>query len=168
MKLLFRLILLLSPLALFAGEGGTDIVPRTINFLIFAAILYRYIATPLKNFFKGRSEEIATTLKSIQEKVEESKKVKEEALKKLEESKILAESIVEDAKKEAKLIVEKIENDTKNELELLDKYHEERQEIERRKMVKTVVAETISSLFSKDIQTFDNNELVNIVMKKVA
>ena len=163
-----KILILLSPLALFAGEGGTDIIPRTINFLIFAAILYRYIAAPIKNFFKGRSEEIVTTLKSIQQKVEESKKAKEEALKKLEESKILAKSLIEDAKKEAELIVNKIENDTKNELELLEKYHQERQEIERRKMIKSVVADTINSLFAKDIQTFDNNELVNIVMKKVA
>ena len=163
-----KILILLSPLALFAGEGGTDIIPRTINFLIFAAILYRYVATPIKNFFKGRSEEIVATLKSIQQKVEESKKAKEEALKKLEESKILAKSLIEDAKKEAELIVNKIENDTKNELELLEKYHQERQEIEKRKMVKSVVADTINSLFAKDIQTFDNNELVNIVMKKVA
>lgn len=165
---MLKILLLLSPLALFAGEGGTDIIPRTINFLIFAAILYRYIATPIKNFFKGRADEIVTTLKSIQEKVEESKKAKEEALKKLEESKILAKTIVEDAKKEAELIVSKIENDTKNELELLEKYNHEREEIERRKMIKAVVADTVNSLFAKDIQTFDNSELVNIVMKKVA
>ncbi len=163
-----KILILLSPLALFAGEGGTDIIPRTINFLIFAAILYRYVATPIKNFFDGRSKEIVTTLKSIQQKVEESKKAKEEALKKLEESKKLAKSLIEDAKKEAELIVNKIENDTKNELELLEKYHFERQEIEKRKMVKAVVAETINSLFAKDIKIFDNNELVNIVMKKVA
>ena len=165
---MLKILILLSPLALFAGEGGTDIIPRTINFLIFAAILYRYVATPIKNFFKGRREEIVTTLKSIQDKVEESKKAKEEALKKLEESKILAQTIVEDAKKEAELIVSKIENDTKNELELLEKYNHEREEIERRKMVKAVVADTVNSLFAKDIQTFDNSELVNIVMKKVA
>ena len=85
--MLFKLIILLSPLALFAGEGGTDIIPRTINFLIFAAILYRFVAAPLKNFFKGRRDEIVTTLKSIQEKVEESKKAKAEAQKKLEDSK---------------------------------------------------------------------------------
>ncbi len=166
--MLLKILLLLSPLALFANEGGPDIVPRTINFLIFAAILLRYVATPIKNFFKGRTEEIVSTLKSIQDKVEESKKAKEEALKKLEESKILAKTIVEDAKKEANLIVNKIENDTKNELELLEKYNHEREEIERRKMVKSVVSEIIGSLFAKDIQTFDNKELVNIIMKKVA
>lgn len=168
MKLFFRLVLLLSPLALFAGEGSTDIIPRTINFLIFAAILYRYVAGPLKNFFKGRREEIVDTLKSIQDKVEESKKAKAEALKKLEDSKLLAKSIVEDAKNEAELITQKIKNELENELELLDKYHEERCEIERRKMVKTVVAGTVNSLFAENLQTFDNSELVNIVMKKVA
>jgi len=166
--LFFRLVLLLSPLALFAGEGSTDIVPRTINFLIFAAILYRYIAGPLRDFFKGRREEIVTTLKSIQERVEESKKAKVEAQKKLEDSKVLAKSLVEDAKKEAELIVAKIKNELENELKLLEKYNEERKEIERRKMVKTVVAETVTSLFQENLQTFDNSELVNIVMKKVA
>jgi len=168
MKLFFRLIILFSPLALFAGEGSTDIIPRTINFLIFAAILYRYVAGPLKNFFKGRRDEIVSTLKSIQEKVEESKKAKEEAVQKLEDSKILAKSIVEDAKKEAKLITDRIKDELANELELLEKYHDERCEIERRKMVKSVVADTVNSLFAENLQTFDNSELVNIVMKKVA
>ncbi len=165
-RLLF--ITMLLPVAIFASDGGTDIVPRTINFLIFAAILYRYIAEPIKNFFKGRSENVVKTLKSIQDKVEESKKAKEAAQKELENSKILAKTIVEDAKKEAELIVLKMKEDMKSELKLLEKYHEERKEIEKRKMVKAVVAQTVESLFSKDIQTFDNKELVNIVMKKVA
>jgi len=162
------LFILLLPVVIFASEGETDIVPRTINFLIFAAILYRFIAEPIKSFFKGRSEEIVKTLKSIQEKVEESKKAKEEALKKLEESKVLAQNIIEDAKKEAELIVSKMREDMKNELNLLEKYTEERKEIEKRKMVKTIVSETVEQLFSKEIQAFDNKELVNIVMKKVA
>ncbi len=166
--MLFRILILLSPVMLFANEGGTDIIPRTINFLIFAAILYRFIAEPLRNFFKGRREEIVSTLKSIQEKVEESKKAKEEASKKLEDAKLFAKSIVEDTKKEIELITKKLEDDLKNELQLLEKYQDERKEIERRKMVKSVVSEAVNSLFSKELQSFDNKELVNIVMKKVA
>ncbi len=162
------LLVLLLPVAIFASDGGTDIVPRTINFLIFAAILYKFIAKPISDFFGGRSENIVKTLKSIQDRVEESKKAKEEAEKRLEESKVLAKGIVEDAKKEAELIVSKIKADLENELKLLDKYHEERKEIEKRKMVKAIVAQTVEALFSKDIQTFDSKELVNIVMKKVA
>ncbi len=166
--MLFRIFILLSPVILFANEGGTDIIPRTINFLIFAAILYRFIAEPLRNFFKGRSEEIVSTLKSIQEKVEESKRAKEEAAKKLEDAKIFAKNIVEDTKKEIELMTKKVEDDLANELELLEKYQEERKEIEKRKMVKSVVSEAINAMFSKELQSFDNKELVNIVMKKVA
>ena len=162
------LLVLLLPVMIFAAEGHTDIIPRTINFLIFAAILYRFIAEPIRNFFKGRSEEIVKTLKSIQEKVEESKRAKEEAQKHLEESKILAKNIIEDAKKEAEIIVAKIKEDLQNELELLEKYNEERKEIEKRKMVKSIVSETVEKLFSEGLQSFDNKELVNIVMKKVA
>ncbi len=168
--MLFKLLLILIlPVAIFASDGGhTDIFPRTINFLIFAAILYRFIAEPLKNFFQQRREEIINTLNSIQNKVEESKKAKEDAIKRLEESKILAKNIIEDAKKEATLIVEKFEKDLQSDLKILEKYQEEKKNIEKRKMVKKVVAETIETLFKKDIQAFENQELVNIIMKKVA
>lgn len=163
------LLILIFPVAIFASGGEhTDIFPRTINFLIFAAILYRFIAEPLKNFFQQRREEIINTLNSIRDKVEESKKAKEDAVKKLEESKILAKNMIEDAKKEATLIAEKLEKDLQNDLKILEKYQEEKRNIEKRKMVKKVVAEIIESLFEKDIQTFENQELVNIVMKKVA
>ncbi len=163
------LLILIFPVAIFASSGEhTDIFPRTINFLIFAAILYRFIAEPLKNFFQQRREEIINTLNSIRDKVEESKKAKEDAIKKLEESKIVAKNIIEDAKKEATLIIEKFEKDLQNDLKNLEKYQEEKKNIEKRKMVKKVVAEIIGSLFEKDIQTFENQELVNIIMKKVA
>ncbi len=166
--MLVKLFLLFLPVFVFAGEGSTDIIPRTINFLIFAAILYRFIADPIKNFLKGRSEGVLNLLKSIQEKVEESKNAKKVALKKLEDSKILAQNIIEDSEKEAKLMVAKINEDLENELAVLQKYHDERKDIEKRKMIKDIVAQTVESLFSKDIQTFNNKELINIVMKKVA
>jgi F-type H+-transporting ATPase subunit b len=37
------------------AEGSTDIVQRTINFLIFAGILFYILAEPVKNYFSGRS-----------------------------------------------------------------------------------------------------------------
>ncbi|EHK1837028.1 F0F1 ATP synthase subunit B, partial [Campylobacter jejuni] len=50
-KLLF--IIFLLPLYAFGasnGSGEYDIIPRTINFLIFVGILYYFVATPFKNF----------------------------------------------------------------------------------------------------------------------
>ena len=80
-------LLLLAPIALFAsgGEGGgsTDIIPRTINFLIFAAIMYYYVADAAKEWYLGRKNEIATKLDSIQVKLKESNSKKEIALAKV-------------------------------------------------------------------------------------
>lgn len=56
MKKLFYFIFLL-PLCAFGasnGSGEYDIVPRTINFLIFVAILYYFVANPFKAFYKNR------------------------------------------------------------------------------------------------------------------
>jgi len=166
--LLIKILILLLPAFLFAGEGHTDIIPRTINFLIFAAILYRFIAEPIKNFLKDRSNGILNLLKSIQEKVNESKKIKEEALSNLEASKVLAQNIIEDAKKEAELLALRIQEDFENELKIMQKYYEDKQDIQRRKMVKLVISETIDSLLDKELESFNNKELINIVIKKVA
>lgn len=75
-------MLLLLPAVMFAsgaveGEGKTDIVPRVINFAIFASILYYLLAKPLKEYFTGRTTEIADRLSSIQDKLKESKDAKD-------------------------------------------------------------------------------------------
>jgi len=130
--------------------------------------LYRFIAEPIKNFLKDRSNGILNLLKSIQEKVNESKKIKEEALSNLEASKVLAQNIIEDAKKEAELLALRIQEDFENELKIMQKYYEDKQDIQRRKMVKLVISETIDSLLDKELESFNNKELINIVIKKVA
>ncbi len=166
--MLIKILILLLPAFLFAGEGHTDIIPRTINFLIFAAILYRFIAEPIKSFLKDRSNGILNLLKSIQEKVDESKKIKKDALANLESSKVLAQNIIEDAKKEAELLVLRIQEEFENELKIMQKHYEDKQDVERRKMVKLVIAETIDSLLGEELESFNNKELINIVIKKVA
>lgn len=166
--MLIKILILLLPAFLFAGEGHTDIIPRTINFLIFAAILYRFIAEPIKSFLKDRSNGILNLLKSIQEKVDESKKIKKDALANLESSKVLAQNIIEDAKKEAELLVLRIQEEFENELKIMQKHYEDKEDVERRKMVKLVIAETIDSLLGEELESFNNKELINIVIKKVA
>ena len=65
------------------ADGGYDIVPRTINFIIFAAILYYLIANPVKNAYKGRIEGIAARLDNIEQKLKESKAKKDDAIKRV-------------------------------------------------------------------------------------
>lgn len=165
-------LLLLAPIALFAsgGEGGgsTDIIPRTINFLIFAAIMYYYVADAAKEWYLGRKNEIATKLDSIQVKLKESNSKKEIALAKVEEAKANARALVETAKKEAVLLSEKVAQEAEAEIEGLEKAFEDRVTIERRKMQRVIVCEILDEMFKEGSISLDNDEIVKIVTKKVA
>jgi F-type H+-transporting ATPase subunit b len=55
-----------------------DLMWRTVNFVIFAAILYKLAAKPIKTFFAGRKEEIASELQNLEtEKIKVQKALKE-------------------------------------------------------------------------------------------
>ncbi|HIP54488.1 MAG TPA: F0F1 ATP synthase subunit B [Sulfurimonas autotrophica] len=169
MKLRYML-LLLSPTLLLAGGGGgeTDIVPRVINFAIFASIMYYLLADLVKDAYKGRIVGIADRLNSIQVKVKESVAAKEAAQAKVEEAKANALSLVETSKKEAQLLFAKVTNDTDVELQNLEKGFKEKTQIEKRRMARDVVANVLDEMFDKDAISIDKEELVKIVMKKVA
>ena len=168
MKLRYML-LLLSPTLLLAGGGGeTDIVPRVINFAIFASIMYYLLADLVKDAYEGRIVGIADRLNSIQVKVKESVAAKEAAQAKVEEAKVNALSLVETSKKEAQLLFAKVANDTDVELQNLEKGFKEKTQIEKRRMARDVVASVLDEMFDKDAISIDKEELVKIVMKKVA
>jgi F-type H+-transporting ATPase subunit b len=56
------------------GEGGggispakmTDFIWRSVNFVVFAAILIKLVAKPAKAFFGKRSQDIATSLEDLE------------------------------------------------------------------------------------------------------
>lgn len=162
------ILIFLAPLSLFAATGGTDydIVPRTINFLIFFAILLYFVAKPAKEFYQNRITKIASRLDDIQKRVLESKNRKLELIKKVEEAKKEAQIAKENAKKEAELLVAKIQADTKNELALLDKQFEDSKAYKERKMQKEVVAEVLNEAF--DELKISQDELFKIMLKKVS
>ena len=170
MKVKYFLLLLL-PVFVFAsgtGEGSTDIVERTLNFLIFFSILYYFINRPLRDFIVGRTKGIADKLDAIQQKLKESKDRKRVALENIEEAKKSAEGIIETAYKESKILVAKIEDDNAIELESIEKGFEEQKEIAKRKMVRGVVNQIVEDIFAKGEVSIDNKDLINIVKKKVA
>jgi len=65
-------VALASEAAHGGGHGGidaakiTDFTWRTVNFLVFAAILIKLVAKPAKNFFAQRSQDVATTLEEAE------------------------------------------------------------------------------------------------------
>ncbi|KGI56523.1 F0F1 ATP synthase subunit B [Campylobacter sp. MIT 97-5078] len=162
-------VLAFLPLALFAapnGSGEYDIIPRTINFLIFVAILFYFLARPAKEFYNNRITKIATRLEEIQNKVLESKNKKLETIKKLEDAKKEAIVAINTAKKEAELLAVKLKNDTKNDIALLEKHFEEQKVYEQRKMQKEVIAKILNQMFSEC--KLKQDEILDIMLKKVS
>ncbi|OGR29177.1 MAG: hypothetical protein A2139_12885 [Desulfobacca sp. RBG_16_60_12] len=57
-----------------AAHGGVsaekiqEFIWRTVNFVVFAAILIKLVAKPAKNFFAQRSQDVATTLEEAEAK----------------------------------------------------------------------------------------------------
>lgn len=163
-------LFLFIPFLLLASESsgnGYDILPRVLNFALFAAILYYFIANPIKNAYRARINAIAARLDSVQQKLKDSKAKKDEALRKVEEAKNAANSLVETAKKEALMLAEKVKNETKQELLNLEKSFQEQKEFEQRHMVKLVVSDVLNEIFSSDNIKIEQNELIDIVLKKV-
>jgi F-type H+-transporting ATPase subunit b len=158
---------------LFASGGaesgeGTDIVQRTVNFLIFAGILYYLLADPIRNFFSGRSKAIADELEKVQERLRESKRAKEEALQKIEEAKKFAEDLKITSAKENKLLEERLVEQCDVEIENIVKQNAALMDLEKRQMTRAIVEELMQDLLEQESAAFDKETMAKIIMKKVA
>lgn len=165
------ILLLAAPMLAFgvgSGSGEYDIISRVINFVIFFSILYYLIAKPVKAAYHGRINAIANRLNAIQEKLKASNAKKEEAAKKVENAKVIANDLAQAIKKEIEIMLVKIEKDTQNEIAILEKSYEEQKDFEERKLVRAVVSEVLDELFASDAMKIDQNELINLIMKKVS
>jgi len=168
-KYLFLLVLpVIASASEASHEGGTDFWWRLLNFTIFAIIIYRLVGDKIADFFKARSKGIADELNSIQEQLKEAKQKKAEAKEKAAEAGKKAEELIEVAKEEAQLISKKIIEDADFEKETLSKSLEERMQIETKKMKEEVVESVIESLFDSKEAQISNEDLLNIIKKKVA
>lgn len=165
-------LMLLGTAALFASSGaehgGTDIVPRTVNFLIFAGILWYLLAAPVKSFFTGRSQEIADRLNSVQEKLRESKELKEAAAASVEEAKVFATELQASTEKEKEILKKQIVKQCESELAVLDKQMEDKKTLAGRSMVREVVESVMGDVMAKSGAAFDKEKMAEIIMKKVA
>jgi F-type H+-transporting ATPase subunit b len=99
------------------GHGGghgispekiTDFTWRTVNFLVFAAILFKLVAKPAKNFFAKRSTDIAATLEEVEAKKAAAELALKEAETRLAEVAKEREGIIQQYVKEGELEKSKI------------------------------------------------------------
>ena len=146
------LAMAMVPVALFASEGAEtnyDIVQRTVNFIIFAAILWYLLADKIKAFFANRTLGIQSELDKVQDSLKASKDRVAEAQKKLDDAKKISASVDAD-----------IANLSKNLDEMI--------KVEISKAKKQVVAEILDELLNSENIKLSQDELVNIVLKRVA
>jgi F-type H+-transporting ATPase subunit b len=155
-------------LASEAEHGGTDIVQRTVNFLLFAGLVWYLVGEPVKNFFTSRSQSIADKLKEVQKKLDESVALKKEALAKITEAEKFAEELAVATKKENKIINDKIMNQCESDIEILEKQAVSKKEFEERRMVREVVEEILAETLAQSADSFDKEAMANVILKKVA
>ena len=151
-----------------AAGVETDIIQRTVNFLIFAGIVYYLIAEPVKGYFTGRTQGIAEELEKVQTRLKESKSAKEAANAKIDEAKVLAEEIMSSCKKENVIINEKMAAQLEFDLINLEKQQSDIMELDKRQMVRNVVEEVLADALAQDNSGLDKDAFADIILKKVA
>jgi len=173
MKRLLIGLLVLTPFALFAnsaahGDVESDILQRTVNFLIFAAIIYYLLADKLKAYFSDRTKSIQGELDKVQDMLKASAKKVDDAKVELENAKKIADELVASADADIESIKTKIEASVEQEIANLSKTFDEKTELERRRMKKEVVENILEELMSDDNINLSNDDLAQVVLKKVA
>ena len=169
-----KVIVMLGVVAvgLFANEhtahatiSNSDFIPRLVNFIIFAAILWYLLADKIKSFYANRSDSIAKQFEEAENKLKESKLQKEALKTKVEEAHKKAEEIIKTAQKEVEIIKEQTLDVAKNEIAMLNKQFEDFKTYEESRIKKEVVESYLKDL-TKDIH-LSSEEVATIVAKKV-
>jgi F-type H+-transporting ATPase subunit b len=115
--LLLAVVAAASEAAHGGGHGGIspekmqDLLWRTVNFVVFAAILIKLVAKPAKKFFAQRSQDVATTLEEM-----EARQAASEAAVKAAEARLAAV-----AKERQKVIQQFIAEGEMEKAKILDK-----------------------------------------------
>lgn len=151
-----------------AENAGTDIVQRTVNFLLFAGLVWYLVAEPVKNYFASRSQSIADEMKKVQDKLKESVSLKKDALAKVTAAEKFAADLVVNSKKENKVINDSLMTQCDADIEILVKQQAVLVEFEQRKMVRSVVENTLKEVLSQSDDSFDKEAMANVILKKVA
>jgi len=168
-KILFTLSAIV-PLTLFANDANveTDMLERTVNFLIFAAVLYYLLADKVKTFFAGRTQSIQADLDKVKDLLEASEKRVADAKLEIEDAKKIADELIGSANKDVDAIKKKIEDAMEQEIAYLEKSFDEKIELETRKVKKEVVQNVLDQLLTNENIELSQKELTGIISKKVA
>ncbi|MFP6207942.1 F0F1 ATP synthase subunit B [Helicobacter pylori] len=167
-KMVLGFLILLSPLyATGLDISQTDIIERSLNFLLFAGILWYFLAKKLRSFLRSKSLEISKRLEEIQAQLKVSKENKKKLLKELEQAKEKAELIISDANKEAYTITQKYELQTKMDVENLIKNSKALMDLEVKKIKRELVESVFKDLRESKKVSFNTQDCVNILKQRL-
>lgn len=162
-------ILFLTPIFVLATQDGQahDFIPRTINFVIFAAILYFLLAKVAKKAYQDRINLISAKLRNIEKKLKESSYHKENVQKKIEDTKASGLDMIEQAKIDADMLKKQIAQDCNELIASIKKNYEDKKTYEEKKVSLQVTNEILDELFSETSLELKKNDILNIIKKKV-
>ncbi len=167
-KMVLGFLILLSPLCATGLDiSQTDIIERSLNFLLFAGILWYFLAKKLRSFLHSKSLEISKRLEEIQAQLKVSKENKKKLLKELEQAKEKAELIISDANKEAYTITQKYELQTKMDVENLIKNSKALMDLEVKKIKRELVESVFKDLRESKKVSFNAQDCVNILKERL-
>ncbi|AFI06464.1 F0F1 ATP synthase subunit B [Helicobacter cetorum] len=162
------LLAVLSPLCGAELDiSQTDIIERSLNFLLFVGILWYFLAQKMRAFFRSKSLEVSKCLEEIQTQLKASKDNKKKLLKELEQAKEKAELIVSDANKEAYTITQKYELQTKIDVENLIKNSKALMDLEIKKVKRELVEGVFKGLKESKKVSFSPQDCVNILKQRL-
>jgi len=168
-----KIILIMLTISTYAfassvEQSGTDIVQRTVNFFLFAGLIWYLIAEPVKNYFVSRSNSISDELNKVQDKLNESITLKKDAQIKILEAKQFAEELETISLKENDLLVQKIMKQCDQDIINLEKQNVSSMKFEQRNMIRNVVDSILNDVLTQSDNEFDRSAMTNIILKKVA
>ncbi len=167
-KMVLGFLILLSPLCATGLDiSQTDIIERSLNFFLFAGILWYFLAKKLRAFLHSKSLEISKRLEEIQAQLKVSKENKKKLLKELEQAKEKAELIISDANKEAYTITQKYELQTKMDVENLIKNSKALMDLEVKKIKRELVESVFKDLRESKKVSFNAQDCVNILEQRL-
>ncbi len=167
-KIVLGFLILLSPLCATGLDiSQTDIIERSLNFLLFAGILWYFLVKKLRSFLRSKSLEISKRLEEIQAQLKVSKENKKKLLKELEQAKEKAELIISDANKEAYTITQKYELQTKMDVENLIKNSKALMDLEVKKIKRELVESVFTDLRESKKVSFNVQDCVNILKQRL-
>lgn len=163
------LIIAFSSSMLFGSDiYDTDFIPRLVNFLIFAGIIYYLLFDKLRVFLDDRKEGIQGKLSQAQEKLSSSKKQKIQAHSKIQESEKLALEIIKMSKDECKHIAKQYKKQTEQMLITIKKSYEDRMILDARSVKIDITKNILDDAVDDAFSSISQDQIVEIINTKIA